>query len=302
LTRKEAEESRRLLYVAMTRARDLLVVSGAETGRGPASDGPASLITEALDAAWGPSPESGAASAFDWRVVEAEPGQGAVASRPSVNLAWPDPETCGSLWAARAARAQQIAGIPKFVTPTSLAARREAAHVARPSAVTGPGRRAQRIGILIHAFLQEWDYDADVGRWRAEADAFIAARGDDDLGVTTEDLGRVLGPFFSSPLYRELAGARILGREVPLIMPWEDAIMEGVIDLIYEHDGRLYVADYKTDAVDAASARAAAERYRVQGDVYGRAVREGLGREVEAFRCLFLRPAVAIDVPARGRD
>jgi ATP-dependent helicase/nuclease subunit A len=302
LTRKEAEESRRLLYVAMTRARDLLVVSGAETGRGPASDGPASLITEALDAAWGPSPESGAASAFDWRVVEAEPGQGAVASRPSVNLAWPDPETFGSLWAARAARAQQIAGIPKFVTPTSLAARREAAHVARPSAVTGPGRRAQRIGILIHAFLQEWDYDADVGRWRAEADAFIAARGDDDLGVTTEDLGRVLGPFFSSPLYRELAGARILGREVPLIMPWEDAIMEGVIDLIYEHDGRLYVADYKTDAVDAASARAAAERYRVQGDVYGRAVREGLGREVEAFRCLFLRPAVAIDVPARGRD
>jgi ATP-dependent helicase/nuclease subunit A len=162
--------------------------------------------------------------------------------------------------------------------------------------MSGAGPRAGRIGTLVHAFLQRWDYGAEVARWPAQVAAFIAAR-DEDLDVSSDDLRHVLAPFFSSALYQELAASRILGREVPLIMPWEDAIMEGVIDLIYERDGRLFVADYKTDAVDAASARSAAERYRVQGDVYGRAVAEGLGRRVEAFRCLFLRPSVAIDLP-----
>ncbi len=304
LARKEAEESRRLLYVAMTRARDLLVVSGAESGGGPASDGPAALITEALDTAWGPAPPEGssAASVFDWRVVEAEPGRGAVASFPAVSLAWPDRTTFASLWERRTARAQRIAGAPKFVTPTGLGSRNRTAGIARTRATSGAGERARRIGTLTHAFLQGWDYRADVGRWPAEVDAFIAARRGEDLDVTSEELRKVLAPFFSSSPYRELATARILGREVPLLMPWEDAIMEGVIDLIYERDGRLYVADYKTDAVDAASARAAAERYRIQGEVYARAVREGLGRRVDAFRCLFLRPAVAIDLPVNGRD
>jgi ATP-dependent helicase/nuclease subunit A len=302
LVRKEAEESRRLLYVAMTRARDLLVVSGAETGRGPASDGPAALITEALDAAWSMPPEgSSAAAVFDWHVVEAEPGRGAVWAPPAVRLDWPDRETFASLWEARAARAERSASAPKFLTPTGLAARDRATRVVRAGATPGAGQRARRIGTLIHSFLQGWDYDADVGRLPEKLDAFIAGWREDDPGVTADDMRTVLAPFFSSPLYRELATARILGREVPLLMPWEDAIMEGVIDLVYEREGRVYVADYKTDAVTAASARAAAERYRAQGEVYARAVREGLGRQVDAFRCLFLRPAVAIDLPVVGR-
>ncbi|MEW6682232.1 MAG: UvrD-helicase domain-containing protein [Nitrospirota bacterium] len=300
---KEAEESRRLLYVAMTRARDLLVVSGAETGRGPAPDGPAALIAEASDTVWGtlPPTDSAAASLFDWRVVEAEPARGAGMFRPAASPAWPEPSTFASRWAERAARAERIAGTPKFVTPTGFAARTGAARVARTAARSGAGHRARRIGTLVHAFLQGWDYRADIGRWPAEMEAFMAVQHDDGLAVTTDELRDILAPFFTSPLYQELAAARILGREVPLIMPWDDAIMEGVIDLIYERDGRLYVADYKTDAVDASSARAAAERYRAQGDVYARAVREGLGRDVHAFRCLFLRPAVAIDLPVRGR-
>jgi len=83
-----------------------------------------------------------------------------------------------------------------------------------------------------------------------------------------------------------------------LIMPWEDAIMEGVIDLVYGRDGRLYVADYKSDAVDRSEAAAAAERYRRQAEVYTRAVRESLGRDVAAFRCVFLRLGMAIDLPS----
>lgn len=300
---KEAEESRRLLYVAMTRARDLLVVSGAETGRGPAADAPGALIADALNVAWGQPAVEGslAASAVDWEVIEAETDRGAVAPPPTGSLRWPDRHTFDCVWKTRAARAERIAHTPRFLTPTGLAGLTEGPRRSGPGGISpDSGSRARRIGTLVHAFLQRWDYGADVARWPEAMEAFLAARRQEDPEVTSDDLGAVLAPFFSSPLYRELAASRILGREVPLLMPWEGAMMEGVIDLIYERAGRLFVADYKTDAVDAATAPAAADRYRIQGRVYGRAVREGLGREVAAFQCLFLRPAVAVELPVDG--
>jgi ATP-dependent helicase/nuclease subunit A len=302
---KDAAESRRLLYVAMTRARDLLVVSGAETGRGPAADGPANLIAEAMNTVWGqpPSESATSSSVFDWHIVEPEAERATGVPPQTMDLQWTDRQTFAASWAARTARAEQITGQPIFLTHTRLALRNGSARPVRTGGSRSDGAaRAQRIGTLVHTFLQHWDYGSDGARWPQAIDALIAAQANDDPVVTTEDLRPVLSRFFSSAMYQELASSRILGREVPLIMPWEDAIMEGVIDLIYERAGRLYVADYKTDAVDAASALAAAERYRVQGEVYSRAVRDGLGREVHAFRCLFLRPAVAIDLSVQGRD
>ena len=63
------------------------------------------------------------------------------------------------------------------------------------------------------------------------------------------ELEDIFAAFFRSKAYAELAGAQILGREVPLLMPWNGQIMEGVIDLIYEKNGLLYLADYKTDRI-----------------------------------------------------
>ena len=48
-------------------------------------------------------------------------------------------------------------------------------------------------------------------------------------------------------------------------MPWNEQIMEGIIDLIYEKNGLLYLADYKTDKVARKELNQAAERYRQTG-------------------------------------
>ncbi|MFZ5875515.1 MAG: UvrD-helicase domain-containing protein [Nitrospirota bacterium] len=296
---KDAEESRRVLYVAMTRARDLLVVSGAETERGPARDGPAALIEDATGAAWGEVPrESPAKDLFDWTVVEAESDRGSAASRLSGDLVWPDHRAFASSWAERAARAERTARSPMFVTPTKLAAQRAGSQrAAARLRGASDAERARRVGTLVHAFLQRWDFGADSSTWPSSLDAFAAARLGATTGVTLDDLRAALAPFFASPIHADLARATIIGREVPLLMPWEGAMMEGAIDLIYEDGGRLYVADYKTDSVDASDAPLAAERYRVQAEVYTRAARDGLGRAVTAFRCLFIRPGVAVDLP-----
>ncbi len=108
--------------------------------------------------------------------------------------------------------------------------------------------------------------------------------------------------YFRSKAYGELAGAKILGREVPLLMPWQDQIMEGVIDLIYEKNGLLYLADYKTDRIKRNELRIGAERYRQQAEIYIEAARKGLGRQVAAFKLIFLRLGESIEVGTQANE
>ena len=72
--------------------------------------------------------------------------------------------------------------------------------------------------------------------------------------------------------------------------------MEGVIDLIYEKNGLLYLADYKTDAIEARDLHAGAQRYRRQAEIYTQAARQSLKREVAAFNLIFLRLGEVIEV------
>jgi ATP-dependent helicase/nuclease subunit A len=111
------------------------------------------------------------------------------------------------------------------------------------------------------------------------------------------DLTEIFSVFFGSKIYSELVSSRILGREVPLLMPWDGQIMEGVIDLIYEHDGLLYLADYKTDRIARKDLTERAARYRQQAQIYSRAARQSLQREVAAFKVIFLGLGEAIRVP-----
>ena len=112
------------------------------------------------------------------------------------------------------------------------------------------------------------------------------------------ELEEMFGAFFCSKAYAELAAARILGREVPLLMPWDGKIMEGVIDLIYEREGLLYLADYKTDRIAQHELRDGAARYRQQAEIYSQAVRQSLRREVAAFKIIFLRLGEAVEITA----
>ncbi len=70
---------------------------------------------------------------------------------------------------------------------------------------------------------------------------------------------------------------------------------EGVIDLIYRLDDRIWIADYKTDDVAAEDAQAGADRYRPQAEMYSRAVASALGVSSLSFQFIFLRLGVAVD-------
>lgn len=300
---REEAEQRRLLYVGMTRARDLLVLSGGQAAK-PGRDTVLSLLGEAL-------PAEASASTDDQicigtsrltRVIT----QATVPSRRrreeplSTMAAKP---ALGPILIRRQARQvewEHRRATQRRLTPSSLAGERP--EPLFPCATTGhDASLARLIGVCAHAVLEQWDFTrprAEIGTVIEQTiDRAVAQDHPQLVADVTENLTTLFESFFSSEPYKRLERATVLGREVPFVMPaGEGQIMEGVIDLIYRLDDRIWIADYKTDDVAADEIQARVERYRFQAESYTRAVASSLGLPSVSFQFIFLRPGVAIDV------
>ena len=99
--------------------------------------------------------------------------------------------------------------------------------------------------------------------------------------------------FLDSDCARRMAKAQEAGklnREQPFIInieaslvnpdvPAEESVMiQGVIDVCWEEDEKLYILDYKTDRIDSMSALY--ERYHTQLEYYKRALEQATGKMV----------------------
>ena len=186
------------------------------------------------------------------------------------------------------------------LTPSSLTGTKP--NVISPHTLTGhDDNQARLIGICAHVVLEQWDFN----RPRSEMALVIEQvcrhsviqdypRLKDEV---SENLTVLFEGFLSSDPYRRLQRATVVGREVPFVMHLDKGhMMEGVIDLIYRLDGKIWIADYKTDIVSAEAVRARADHYRSQADNYSQAVASSLGLSSVSFQFIFLRPGVALDV------
>jgi ATP-dependent helicase/nuclease subunit A len=303
---RATEEQKRVLYVAMTRAREHLIISCAPTRR--QSNGSfLSMLDETFQENIATASESKpiavGSGSVDLRLVPENlvaPGRAKSNRRKAAKR--PNWQPYVDTWARRRNAYESAIKTPVFVTPTLLKQQEEevaeaARRTMRPSRSPTP---SMLLGELAHRFLESWDFAQEVENYGERMGPFL-----DQwlpLALRTEraqihaDLTEMFSVFFGSKIYSELATSQILGREVPLLMPWDGQIMEGVIDIIYEHDGLLYLADYKTDRIAKEELKQGAERYRQQSLIYSRAGRESLQREVAAFKVIFLRLGEAVPV------
>ncbi|HIE65403.1 MAG: UvrD-helicase domain-containing protein [Nitrospira sp.] len=303
---REAEEQKRVLYVAMTRAREHLMIFCAPTGRGE-NGSFLMMLSEAMgDLTAGEGSESIAVGEgrIDTHIVKAGLAPRAANATRSGEISAPvqvDWKDYAEQWTARMQRYDETLKRPIFVTPTSRKQneRTLAESVSEKRGKSLPGD-AVRVGQLAHRFLQDWDFSSNPESFRKALTPFLRNR----LGAVSEqnrlairrDLEEIFKVFLKSSPYETIRHAKILGREIPFLISWEGQIIEGVIDIIYEKDGKLYVADYKTDRVRKEEMKQSAEGYRQQILIYSEAVRRSLQREVSGTRLIFLRIGEAIDL------
>nr|MBI3613067.1 UvrD-helicase domain-containing protein [Nitrospirota bacterium] len=294
-----AAEQRRLLYVGMTRAKERLVLSGALTRRQTTGNF-LGLLREGLGEAVGSrdapvlTVDEGSIAQ---QIVPADEGTPRKRTRTGKRSVVHDLEGLEARWRARLDRFDKSRAGSVCLTPSMLEGS------PRGSAQSPPAAPAMTIGSLVHRILESWSYhdkievmleefDRDAPRWLPE----------EFQGNPTEimkEARTVLEAFVRSEAYAELQDATILGREIPFMMPWAGpppTIMEGRIDLLYEKDGGLWVADYKTDRVAEADIPDRMELYRPQAEAYTNAVRQSLGRTPAGFKLIFLRLGTSVQV------
>ncbi|HMK98632.1 MAG TPA: 3'-5' exonuclease, partial [Acidimicrobiales bacterium] len=300
----------RLLYVAMTRARDHLVLAvHHKTKNGSPDSSPAAVLEEQCRAhplLWRRLAElevepAEAVFAASGRAVGATSnGHGSasgVDSDAGAARRWAT--ELGEWEAHRTETLARLRALP-VVTASGLAHGdgRTAAEAGGGevdpgwTAVDAPDRSGDvglQIGRAVHGAMAA--VDLGTGMDPAGTDASVVARQQAQLyGVAdhAEEVAAVVRAALSSPVVRWAAGCRH-HMEIYLAMPVGDGIFEGFVDLLVEDDDGLVVVDYKTDRItDNATPDALAVRYRPQLAAYAAAASAASGRPVVRTVLLFL--------------
>ena len=300
---REEAEQRRLLYVGMTRARDLLILSGGQTGKS-GHDTVFSLLEEVI-AADGTSAMADQICIGTSRLSRiAKPAMLAAGGRRREFLSVTTPRLALNPILIRRQDRQmeweRCRATPRRLTPSSIG--QTTPEPGFPGNATDRDIDLSRlVGVCAHAVLEQWDF----ARPPTQIDAVIeqtcrrhvSVDDPESLTAVRKDLTTVFERFLLCEPYKRLQSATVLGKEVPFVMPLgEGQMAEGIIDLIYRLDGQVWIADYKTDDVTADEAQTGVDRYRSQAEMYSRAVARSLGLSSRSFQFIFLRPGVAVDI------
>ncbi len=291
LAEAEAEELR-LGYVAMTRARDHLVVSlhrAVATGeRWSLAERVAARLGDLQGQFLDGSSRAGPEGTIGRRPGRPPAPRGPATTEEAFRVWRADREVL----TARAARrtsmaATDLAALGKrepWTGPTRWAtAEDEPADQARWRS----RRAATSFGRAVHGVLQRVDLATGQGLEELAADEAAREGCADRAGEVATYVRAALG----ASVVRAAVAAESCWRELPVTVPVGTGVLEGVLDLCFGDGDRLVVVDYKTDRLaTAADVPAAARRYRLQAGAYALALDLALGRRVDRVVLLFLAP------------
>ncbi len=264
-------EHKRLFYVACTRARERLILVHA-----PRQDRNRQAWVGFLSV-WG-YPETGLgedralvqAPAVLHRVLEPK------ASPVAAEISRPAEDWAGAVRHTRAVAAEASRRArPRFQSPSGLREDEDAAQEAAGDAPASRGRAdlARLLGLAVHEALEHWDFRDRHGLTARLESALVHVSRDTaiDHDALRREAMRVLEGLLGSELPAYLASREVLGRELPLLFQdAEGRAWSGTLDLLYrDPDGRIVVADYKTDREPGPET---SERYRQQLEVYARGI------------------------------
>ncbi len=267
LKRAQEEEALRLLYVALSRARDVLLVTGSHTRR------PGPWVEAMRRLGLGPE------SREPWVYRHEAKGDLPPASPPAP-AGPPQPASYAFLdFAPRP--------LPRVYSPSAYKkALGEPLPLAEALEREALPAFPRAVGTLVHyAIARHLDPEDEEAMAALLLQEVVLPFGEGERGRVLEEVRALLRR------YREMLGLELAPleardedhAELPLVLPLAGTCWYGVLDRLYRVGERWYLEDYKTDeAVHP-------EAYRLQLALYRRAVKEAWGVEAEA-RLVYLRP------------
>ncbi len=294
-----AEERVRLQYVAATRARDHLIVS-THHKLAKSSNSAGSRWQEWITASGAPC------SQLELDLALEHSGSGPTAQ---VTMDGGQFERAVETYRAHRQRVRAKSQAAQATSPTRLAAALrpdEGERAMVPSlsesaeATIEPEAKGSAFGTAVHQVLAEIDLanPTDI-RERSER-AATAAGVDNDAPEIASRVRFAL----KSPIVRH-AATTTHHKELPVVVPWGEGLLEGYIDLLVAEGDGYVIVDYKTDALGAAGQDgldALAKRYEAQAAAYAEAVEAVTRRPVRSARFVVLTANDAREVEVNDLD
>jgi ATP-dependent helicase/nuclease subunit A len=284
--RREEEESSRLLYVAMTRAENHLVLSFSATGRKPANWDKLVIERLALD------PGASRDEVVDYHAPDGQ------SWKAHVRVVQEAPELL-----TRPLTPEQQAPVREVSIPMVDGQHDSNATVTALSLFASCPRKyylSRYLGFVVPprkpeeaALISDEPADLLASEFGTQVHALLAGKPVPD---PTPEALRLAEVFRQSPLGRRAARATRTAREFDFLMALEDLVIRGQVDLWFEEAGELVVADYKTDEVNSAEAHHRARDYALQLRLYALAVEQMAGRAPDRAFLHFLRPNTLVEV------
>ncbi|MDQ6665716.1 MAG: UvrD-helicase domain-containing protein, partial [Acidobacteriota bacterium] len=287
IKQRDIEEANRLLYVALTRAEDHLVLSYAIPEKTPKNW--AGTVARVFD------PENRVPDGIETAVEVTAPGGRTFHAK--VVCANAAPDRMGGGFAEKSSAFVQIVARPEVldrhdgnISVTSLAVYADCPrryylahylgwdrHNAPPNQADGKtashGVSASEVGLQVHNLL-----------------AGIP------VGSPSLDACRLADTFDRSKLGRLARRATRGEREFPFLLAIHDVVLSGKIDLWFEDRGELILMDYKTGEVAAGLAPERAGTYALQLRYYALALERVAGRLPDRAYVHLLRPDVLEEI------
>lgn len=285
---RDAQEEKRLLYVAMTRAQEYLIVFGSDTpnaesylqqlldarSKWNASDAERIVITtprtrfQDLERADMEPPLAPSRTLLPHEAATAElPRLVMPLAPPSVSQIeiW-TPTGLEALARDRAEFEQRVLeGAPERIIPV-----RRRAKIARAPAYI--------VGEISHRALQRWRFPHNTPNLDTILERYARERGlsdENEIDDAVRQARGILARFANSELFQEMTNASTRYQELPFVISRQGRIVHGSMDAVYQRaDGIWRVVDFKTDRLPKDDAHLyTLEHYAVQLALYLEAVK-----------------------------
>ena len=279
-------EEIRILYVALTRAKEkLILVADDRKGAQKAARGfvQAGLFPDGATPCVGGDEVAVPVSYFAYERPENFVYHVAKPSVPAAITqklsAWK------TVFSARCERYEKLQAEQRL----SPSARVEQAGLLSPQQ-----QAAAELGTVCHRALQilvaHPELSGQAAAHRAAAETGFPAR--------EQEAGALLSAFCQAEIFREIQTCRLLGAEMPFSYLAESGLVEnGLMDVVLERaDGSVWIVDYKTDQIPADGPQALLDKYRPQLSVYQQAARQLFAGKPVRCSAVFLRAFAAVDL------
>ena len=140
-----------------------------------------------------------------------------------------------------------------------------------------------KIGDMVHGVMEKISF-SDPQEWFAENEGILKER----LAEYYEEVKKLALNFFEMKLPFAIDKSEIIGREYPYIVQTDGRVKQRYIDLLLDDGDELIVVDYKTDKFNGRTAEEVGDEYSEKQEYYLKDISEFFGKSTRGY-LVFLR-------------